>query len=85
MNLEQKFPCLMGLSLAGKRNYAGHILGNILLCSKFEAGVTGSIILFCRGLSVHCEKEVIFLLDEYDVPLDKAYQNGYYEEMVTTL
>lgn len=56
-----------------------------IVCSKFEAGVTGSIKLLCRVLSVHCEKEVIFLLDEYDVPLDKAHQNGYYEEMLTML
>ena len=24
-----------------------------------------------------------FLIDEYDVPLDKAFQNGYYKEMTT--
>ena len=29
----------------------------------------------------HYGKKVIILLDEYDVPLEKAYQNGYYEEM----
>lgn len=27
-------------------------------------------------------KNVIILIDEYDVPLDKAFQNGYYEKMV---
>ena len=27
-------------------------------------------------------KKVIILIDEYDVPLDKAYVNGYYEQMV---
>lgn len=25
---------------------------------------------------------VILLIDEYDVPLAKAYENGYYEQMV---
>ena len=30
----------------------------------------------------HYEVPVIVLIDEYDVPLDKAYQRGYYSEMV---
>lgn len=28
---------------------------------------------------------VIVLIDEYDVPLDKAYQNGYYQETVSLI
>ena len=30
-------------------------------------------------------KQVILLIDEYDVPLDKAFQYGYYDEMVSLL
>jgi len=30
----------------------------------------------------HYGQKTIILIDEYDVPLDKAYQNGYYREMV---
>ena len=30
----------------------------------------------------HYEKKVIILIDEYDVPLSKAFNNGYYKEMV---
>ena len=33
-------------------------------------------------LEVHYGKQVIVLIDEYDVPLAKANQNGYYDEMV---
>ena len=33
-------------------------------------------------LSKHYQKNVIILIDEYDVPLDKASQNGYYKQMV---
>ena len=33
-------------------------------------------------LSKHYGKQVILLIDEYDVPLDKAFQHGYYDEMV---
>lgn len=36
-------------------------------------------------LSKHYGKKVILLLDEYDVPLDKAFQGGYYEEMVSLI
>ena len=37
--------------------------------------------LLCKH---HCRKTVI-LIDEYDVPLDKAFQNGYYKEMVSLI
>ena len=30
----------------------------------------------------HYHQKVIILIDEYDVPLDKAFQYGYYDEMV---
>ena len=36
-------------------------------------------------LRKHYEKQVIVLIDEYDVPLDKAFQNGYYKEMVSLI
>ena len=41
-----------------------------------------SLQVLSRLLEKHYEKKVIMLIDEYDVPLDKAYQSGYYEEMV---
>ena len=34
------------------------------------------------ALSKHHEKNVIILLDEYDVPLENAYYEGFYKEMV---
>ena len=36
-----------------------------------------------RLLSIHYEKKTIILIDEYDVPLDKAFTHGYYNEMVS--
>ncbi len=38
-----------------------------------------SLLLLSRFLQKHYDKKVILLMDEYDVPLDKAYQSGYYE------
>jgi hypothetical protein len=36
-------------------------------------------------LAKHFEKKTIVLIDEYDVPLDKAFQGGYYDEMVSLI
>ena len=36
-------------------------------------------------LSKHYDQKVIILIDEYDVPLDKAFQYGYYDEMVSLI
>lgn len=36
-------------------------------------------------LAKHYNQKVILLIDEYDVPLDKSYQAGYYDEMVNLL
>lgn len=33
----------------------------------------------------HYDQKAIILIDEYDVPLDKAFQNGYYQEMVSLI
>ena len=33
----------------------------------------------------HYGQKAIILIDEYDVPLDKAFQHGYYREMVTLI
>lgn len=42
-----------------------------------------SLAAFSELLYKHFDQKVIILIDEYDVPLDKAYQNGYYREMVS--
>lgn len=36
-------------------------------------------------LHQYYSKKVIILIDEYDVPLDKAFQHGYYKEMVSLI
>ena len=36
-------------------------------------------------LAKHYGQKTVMLLDEYDVPLDKAFQNGYYQEMVALI
>ena len=44
-----------------------------------------SLQLLSQLLYKHYGKKTIILIDEYDVPLDKAFQNGYYKEMVSLI
>lgn len=41
-----------------------------------------SLLLLSRMLRKHYNQKVIMLIDEYDVPLAKAYDYGYYDSMV---
>lgn len=41
-----------------------------------------SLLLLSSFLEKHHGQKAIILIDEYDVPLDKAYQSGYYDAMV---
>lgn len=44
-----------------------------------------SLQLLSQLLYKHYGKKTVILIDEYDVPLDKAFQNGYYKEMVSLI
>ena len=44
--------------------------------------VSSSIKMLSALLYKHYGKKTVILIDEYDVPLDKAFQHGYYKEMV---
>lgn len=41
-----------------------------------------SLQMLSQLLQKHYGQNVVMLIDEYDVPLDKAYQSGYYDSMV---
>ena len=41
-----------------------------------------SLQMLSQLLQKHYHQSVVILIDEYDVPLDKAYQSGYYDAMV---
>ena len=44
-----------------------------------------SLQLLSQLLYKHYGQKAVILIDEYDVPLDKAFQNGYYKEMVSLI
>lgn len=50
-----------------------------------EGDLSSSLRLLSSLLYKHLGKKVIILIDEYDVPLQKAEENGYYEEMAGLL
>lgn len=50
-----------------------------------EAALFGSLRELSRLLQKHHDQDVIVLIDEYDVPLAKAFEHGYYEQMVILL
>ncbi len=50
-----------------------------------EANLQDAISVLMRMLHAHHGKQVILLIDEYDVPLDKANSKGYYSQMAEFL
>lgn len=59
--------------------------------NKIRAGeddfidIKNSIKIFCKLLEKHYGQKVIVLVDEYDAPLDNAYENGYYNQMMACI
>ena len=47
-----------------------------------EMDIRNSLQMLSSLLEKHYGQKVILLIDEYDVPLDKAYARGYYEQMI---
>lgn len=50
-----------------------------------EESLLGSLETLSELLSMHYHKKTVILIDEYDVPLDKAFQHGYYKDMVSLI
>ena len=50
-----------------------------------EMDIRNSLQTLLSLLEKHYGQKVILLIDEYDVPLDKAYHHGYYNEMVALI
>ena len=44
-----------------------------------------SLVMLTDLLEKHFHQKVVVLIDEYDVPLDKAHINGFYDQMVTLI
>lgn len=55
------------------------------LYAMTEKMAAASLQTLSQLLEKHYGQKVILLIDEYDVPLDKAFQGGYYDEMVSLI
>lgn len=54
----------------------------ILWCKEDENTLKNSVRQLSKYLNRHYDKPVMLFLDEYDVPLQNAYVEGYYEEAI---
>ena len=50
-----------------------------------DATMEKALLILTVLLEKHYGKKAVLLIDEYDVPLDKAFQNGFYREMVSLI
>lgn len=71
---EKEIKLFNQLTKVDESNREGFIMSDTVL--------TSSLKILSMLLQKHYEKKVIILIDEYDVPLAKAFDNGYYDEMV---
>ena len=58
---------------------------NKLASTDEEVEIQKSLALLTELLYKHYGQKTILLIDEYDVPLDKAFQHGYYKEMASLI
>lgn len=53
--------------------------------NKAKGLIASSLITLCSLLLTHFNRHPVVLIDEYDVPLQKAVINGYYQEMLSVI
>ncbi|MFR8170582.1 MAG: AAA family ATPase [Marvinbryantia sp.] len=61
------------------------VFHRLLEQSGTSTDVKTALFVLMRMMKAHYGKEVILLIDEYDVPLAKASDNGYYGEMLEVI
>ena len=60
-------------------------INRILRREYSDSDIRISLKTLCSLLEKHYGQKAILLIDEYDVPLDKAYQHGYYDRMIDVI
>lgn len=58
---------------------------HFIKCEASETEIENSLFILMRMMYEHYGKPVILLIDEYDVPLAKANEYGYYKEMLDVI
>ncbi len=83
-----KYSCLQTsskLTAAEKEQYAALIAMQNGKYTMDDDSLAAALKKLSELLYKHYGQKAVILLDEYDVPLDKAFQNGYYQEMVSLI
>ena len=73
------------LDAADKSAYLSLVKRNEGRYAMDEDLLYGSLQTLSELLYKHYGKKTVILIDEYDVPLDKAFQHGYYRKMVALI
>lgn len=58
------------------------LFSELLARDMAEDAITSSLQELTELLEIYYDRQVVVLIDEYDVPLAKAHENGYYAQMV---
>lgn len=65
--------------------YDKELLRHILSNQATQIEIRNSILTLTRAMNAYYGKPVILLIDEYDVPVAKATNHGYYQEMLDVM
>ena len=65
--------------------YDREILKRLVSGKATETEVKNSFLILTRAMQMYYGKTVILLMDEYDVPVAKANDHGYYKEMLDVM
>lgn len=59
-----------------------YLIKRVLAREDSPSEIAASLKMLCGLLEKHYGQKAILLIDEYDVPLDKAFHHGYYAQMI---
>ena len=83
MNLYKKHLYLLDSNKINSYNKA--TIEKIVTGNASVTEIKTSLLLLIEAMKTYYNKQVIVLIDEYDVPIAKASANGYYEEMMEVI
>ena len=83
MNLYKKHLYLLDSNKINSYNKA--TIEKIITGNASVTEIKTSLLLLIEAMKTYYNKQVIVLIDEYDVPIAKASANGYYEEMMEVI
>ena len=59
-----------------------YLIKRVLAREDSPSEIAASLKMFCGLLEKHYGQKTVLIIDEYDVPLDKAFHHGYYAQMI---